>query len=156
MARGELVLHLNWPFVMSLYASQGLSPEPIRSAPLPRGPAGRATVLGGGYLGLPANAPHRAAAIALARHLLGRDVQERFARELGWFSARRDVAVEAGGAALAGFAAMRDVVRPRPEGADYPMISRQWQEAFRAVAFSRSDPETALHAAAARLASERH
>jgi ABC-type glycerol-3-phosphate transport system substrate-binding protein len=156
MARGELVLHLNWPFVMSLYASQGLSPEPIRSAPLPRGPAGRATVLGGGYLGLPANAPHRAEALALARHLLGRDVQERFARELGWFSARRDVAVAAGGAPLSGFAAMRDVVRPRPERADYPLISRQWQEAFRAVAFSRTEPEAALHAAAARLASERH
>ena len=156
MARGELVLHLNWPFVMSLYASQGLSPDPIRSAPLPRGPAGRATVLGGGYLALPANAPHREEALALARHLLGRDAQERFARELGWFSARRDVAVEAGGAALGGFAAMRDVVRPRPERADYPLISRQWQEAFRAVAFSRTDPEAALRAAAARLASERH
>ncbi len=152
MARGELVLHLNWPFVMSLYASQGLAPEPIRSAPLPRGPVGRATVLGGGYLGLPTNTPHRAAALALARHLLGRDVQQRFARELGWFSARRDVAVEAGGALLAGFAAMRDVVRPRPERADYPMISRQWQEAFRAVAFSHAPPEAALQAAAARLA----
>jgi len=152
MARGELVLHPNWPFVMSLYASQGLAPEPIRSAPLPRGPVGRATVLGGGYLGLPTNTPHRAAALALARHLLGRDVQQRFARELGWFSARRDVAVEAGGALLAGFAAMRDVVRPRPERADYTMISRQWQEAFRAVAFSHAPPEAALQAAAARLA----
>jgi ABC-type glycerol-3-phosphate transport system substrate-binding protein len=156
MARGELVLHLNWPFVMSLYASQGLSPDPIRSAPLPRGPAGSATVLGGGYLGLPNNAPHRAEALALVRHLLGHDVQQRFARELGWFSARRDVAVDAGGEAFGGFAAMRDVVHPRPEGVDYPVISRQWQEAFRAVAFSRADPEVALHAAAARLASERH
>src|SRR6185295_18055814 len=121
MARGELVLHLNWPFVMSLYASQGLSPDPIRSAPLPRGPTGRATVLGGGYLGLPANAPHRAEALALVRHLLAADVQRRFARELGWFSARRDVTVDAGDTPLAGFAAMRDVVRPRPERADYPL-----------------------------------
>src|SRR5262249_24350733 len=31
MARGELVLHLNWPFAMSLYESQGLAPDPIRS-----------------------------------------------------------------------------------------------------------------------------
>jgi len=57
MARGEIVLHLNWPFAMSLYASQGLAPDPIRSAPLPDGPSTRATVLGGGYLGIPRNAP---------------------------------------------------------------------------------------------------
>jgi ABC-type glycerol-3-phosphate transport system substrate-binding protein len=137
---------------MSLYASQGLAPEPIRSAPLPRGPAGRATVLGGGYLGLPKNAPHRAAALELVRHLLGREVQQRFARELGWFSARRDVEVAAGGELLAGFAAMRDVVRPRPERPDYPMISRQWQEAFRAVAFAHVSPDEALAAAASGLA----
>ena len=155
MARGELVLHLNWPFAMSLYASQGLAPEPIRSAPLPRGPAGRATVLGGGYLGLPKNTPHRAAALELVRHLLGRAVQERFARDLGWFSARQDVAVAAGGETLAGFAAMRDVVRPRPERPDYPMISRQWQEAFRAVAFAHVPPDEALAAAASRLAADR-
>src|SRR5437667_7152373 len=116
MARGELVLQLNWPFAMSLYASQGLAPERIRSAPLPWGPRGRATVLGGGYLAIPLNAPHREAAVALVRHLLGREVQTRLATELGWFSARGDVAVPAGGV-LDGFVAMRDAVRPRPERA---------------------------------------
>ena len=39
MARGEIVLHLNWPFAMSLYAAQGLAPGTLRSAPLPEGPA---------------------------------------------------------------------------------------------------------------------
>jgi ABC-type glycerol-3-phosphate transport system substrate-binding protein len=157
MARGELVLHLNWPFAMSLYASQGLAPDPIRAAPLPRGPAGRATVLGGGYLGVPRSAPDRAATLALVRHLLGRDAQARFARELGWFSARRDVGVgERGGPddLLAGFAAMADAVRPRPERADYPAISRRWQAAFRAVVFEGAEPEAAL-AAAARAAAPR-
>jgi ABC-type glycerol-3-phosphate transport system substrate-binding protein len=147
MARGELVLALNWPFAMSLYASQGLAPDPIRSAPLPRGPAGRATVLGGGYVAIPRNAPHPEAALELVHHLLGRDVQARLARELGWFSARRDVPVEEGGV-LAGFAAMRGEVRPRPERADYLALSRRWQEAFRAVAFAHADPAATLHAAA--------
>ena len=149
MARGELVLELNWPFAMSLYASQGLAPDRIRSAPLPRGPRGSATVLGGGYLAIPVNAPHRDAAIALARHLLGREAQTRLATELGWFSARRDVAVPTGGV-LDGFVAMRDAVRPRPERADYPVLSRRWQQAFRAVVFEGADPERTLHAAAAR------
>jgi ABC-type glycerol-3-phosphate transport system substrate-binding protein len=147
LARRELVLELNWPATLSLYQSQGLAPDPFRSAPLPRGPSGRATVLGGGYLAIPRNAPHRTETLALVRHLLGRDVQTRFARELGWFSARRDVAVGTDGV-LDGFTAMRDEVRPRPERPDYPAISRRWQEAFRAVVFDHADPVATLHAAA--------
>ncbi|TMB55707.1 MAG: extracellular solute-binding protein [Deltaproteobacteria bacterium] len=147
MARGEILLHLNWPFVMSLYESQGLSPEPIRSAPLPRGPRGRATVLGGGYLGIPCNAPHRDAALGLVRYVLSHDVQAELAKRLGWFSPRRDVAV-GDGEPLAGFAAMRAEVRPRPARPDYPALSRRWQEAFRAVVFEHRDPDAVLHAAA--------
>lgn len=148
MARGEVVLHLNWPFVMSLYASQGLAPDPIRSAPLPRGPGGRATVLGGGYLAVPRRAPHRAAALRLARHLIGAAAQERLHGELGWFSPRRDVAVTGAGVGLDGFAQMRDAVRSRPERTDYVRLSRLWQQAFRAVVFEGADPAATLHAAA--------
>jgi len=148
MARGEIVLHLNWPFAMSLYASQGLAPEPIRSAPLPRGPAGRATVLGGGYLAIPMNAPEPEASERLLRFLLSNATQERLARDLGWFSARRDVPLPQGDALLAGFAAMRDDVSPRPERADYPVLSQLWQRAFRAVAFEGVPPDAALSAAA--------
>jgi ABC-type glycerol-3-phosphate transport system substrate-binding protein len=151
MARGEIVLHLNWPFVMSLYASEGLAPTPIHSAPLPLGPHGRATVLGGGYIAVPVSAPHRAAAIGLARYLIGRHAQDAFARQLGWFSARRDVGVQGSGELLSGFAAMRDEVRPRPERPDYPRLSRLWQQAFRAVVFEHADPAATLHAAAASL-----
>jgi ABC-type glycerol-3-phosphate transport system substrate-binding protein len=137
---------------MSLYASEGLAPEPIRSAPLPRGPAGRATVLGGGYVGIPRNAPHPAAARALLRHLLAADVQARLGRELGWFSPRDDVPLPVDDGVLGGFTAMRDVVRPRPERADYPALSRAWQQAFRAVVFEGADPDAALGAAAGREA----
>lgn len=144
MARGELVLHLNWPFVMSLYESEGLAPERFRAAPLPEGPAGRATTLGGGYLAIPVNAPHRDDAVAFVRFLLSRSVQERFARELGWFSARRDVPFGGGAPLLAGYAEMSADVRPRPERPDYPEISRQWQRAFRRVVFDGVAPSQAL------------
>jgi ABC-type glycerol-3-phosphate transport system substrate-binding protein len=147
MARGEIVLHLNWPFAISVLASQGLAPSPIRAAPLPAGPTGRATVLGGGYLAVPRNAPRPDAALSLARHLLSRDVQARLGRELGWFSARRDVPPGEGSALLAGFAEMRGSLRSRPERADYPALSRAWQEAFRAVVFAGEDPARALAAA---------
>src|SRR5690606_25876034 len=83
MARGELVLHLNWPFAAAVLASQGMAPDPVRTAPLPAGPAGRATVLGGGYLAIPRNAPHPEAALRLLRRLLSRDVQARLGRDVG-------------------------------------------------------------------------
>lgn len=153
MARGEIVLHLNWPFAMSLYASQGLAPGTIRSAPLPRGPAGEATVLGGGYLGIPRHAPHRDAALRLARYLIGHAAQSRLQSDLGWFSARRDVPVGSDGELLSGFAAMRDFVRPRPERSDYQRLSRLWQEAFRDVVFRGATPETALDIASDQLSS---
>jgi ABC-type glycerol-3-phosphate transport system substrate-binding protein len=152
MARGELVLHFNWPFVMSLYASQGLAPSRFRSAPLPRGPRGRATVLGGGYLALPRNAPHPGDALRLARYLLGRATQRRLARRLGWLSARRDVRLRDPSGLLAGFTAMRDAVRPRPRLPEYPVLSRLWQDAFRRVVFERAEPAATLTAAAEELA----
>jgi len=151
MARGEIVLHLNWPFAVQVLARQGLLPEPLRAAPLPAGPRGRATVLGGGYLAVPASAPHPDVALRLLEHLLSREVQERLARELGWFSARRDVAPGEGDPLLAGYAAMRGDLRPRPERADYPLLSRAWQEAFRAVVFDGVEPDAALAAARRRV-----
>jgi len=146
MARGELILHLNWPTVMTTYTALGLAPGRLRSAPLPRGPAGRATVLGGAYVAIPRNAPHPDAALALVRWVLGRGVQARLARELGWFSPRTDVP-PASDPALAGFVAMRGAVRPRPERPDYAALSRAWQDAFRDVAFHGAPPEAALAAA---------
>lgn len=151
MARGEIVLHFNWPSVMSLYASEGLAPQHLRAAPLPRGPAGRATVLGGGYIAVPVSAPHREAAIRLARYLIGREAQATFVGQLGWFSARRDIDAQAGGELLSGFAGMRDEARPRPERPDYARVSRAWQESFRAVVFAHADPAATLRAAAASL-----
>ncbi len=148
MARGEIVLHLNWPFVMALYASQGLAPGFVRSAPIPAGPRGRASVLGGGYLAMPRRAPHPVAALRLARYLISEPAQRRLARELGWFSARRDVRVESADELLAGFAAMRREVRPRPARADYPRLSRLWQQAFRAVVFEHADATATLRALA--------
>lgn len=154
MARGEVVLELNWPFAMSLFSSQGLAPEPIRSAPLPRGPAGSATVLGGGYLAIPRGTRQRDAALELLRYLVSQPVQAQLSDRLGWFSARRDAAGGVGGALLEGFTAMRSAVHARPARADYRRLSRLWQDAFRAVAFEHVDPDAALAAAARRWTAE--
>ena len=156
MARGEVVLELNWPFAMSVFAAQGLAPQRLRSAPLPEGPRGSATVLGGGYIAVPRGAPHPDPALALARFLLSRDAQRRLHADLGWFSARRDVATNDSGALLDGFAAMRERVRARPTIADYPRLSRLWQDAFRSVAFDGVAPAAALDNAARRWAAVAH
>jgi ABC-type glycerol-3-phosphate transport system substrate-binding protein len=151
MARGEIVLELNWPFAMSMLGGEGLAPVPFRSAPLPAGAEGVATVLGGGYLAVPRASAHRAEAARLALYLLGSHAQSRLVRELGWFSPRRDVPLAAGSDLYAGFAALRDEVRARPERPDYPRLSRLWQEAFRAVAFDRQSPADVLPAAQRRF-----
>ena len=49
---------------------------------------------------------------------------------------------------LAGFAAMRGDLHLRPERADYPQLSRAWQEAFRDVVFDGVEPAAALGRAA--------
>ena len=153
MARRELVVEFNWPFAMALYADQGLAPQRIRSAPIPAGPRGRATVLGGGYLGIPAHAPNPGKAAELLAFLLSEDVQRRLRDELGWFSARHDVPVGtgAGTGLLAGFEAMRHEVRARPEISGYPALSRAWQQALRGVLFDRLPAHEALQRAEAQL-----
>jgi hypothetical protein len=92
--------------------------------------------------------------VQLARYLIGLHAQERLHRELGWFSARRDVAVGGAGTGVEGFAEMRDDVRARPELPDDPELSRLWQQAFRAVVFEGADPAATLHAAARTLSEE--
>lgn len=147
MARGELVIALNWPFAISLYEDQGLAPERIHVAPLPRAPGGgRATVLGGGYLAIPRATQRRDRALRLIRFLLSAEAQGELQRRLGWFSARRDIAIS-DDPLFAGFAALRDDVRSRPLRPDYPRLSRAWQQAFRAVAFDHRSPDEALAAA---------
>jgi hypothetical protein len=42
---------------------------------------------------------------------------------------------------------MRDDVRPRPRRPDYALLSRLWQQAFRAVVFEHADPDATLEAA---------
>ncbi|MFN2427397.1 MAG: ABC transporter substrate-binding protein [Candidatus Binatia bacterium] len=148
MARGEVVLHLNWPFAMSLYESQGLAPDRLRSATMPRAPGGgRATVLGGGYVAIARGAPHPRAAMQLLRFLVSHRAQAQLQEQLGWFSPRRDVEVGDRSGLLSGFVELRGSVRPRPRRLDYPRLSRAWQTAFRAVAFEGVPAAAALAAA---------
>jgi hypothetical protein len=144
------VLHLNWPFAMSVLASQQLAPTPIRAAPLPTGPHGRATVLARRLSRDPAPRAAPRSGPAARSLLLSREgAAGSDARSAG--SRRAAAAPGAGNALLAGFAAMRGDVRPRPERADYPALSRAWQEAFRAVVFAGEKPEVALAAARDRV-----
>ncbi len=57
-ARGSVWIHFNWPFAMGYLAGKGLAPQVDLSAPIPSGPDGTATPLGGGYLAISRSAPH--------------------------------------------------------------------------------------------------
>ncbi|GEM_PF-887300 len=146
---GEIVLHFNWPFVVPLLREQKLLPSPMKVAPLPAGPAGRATVLGGGYLGIPAAAPHREQAARLMEFLTSVEGQRSLVRELGWFPMREEgwAAMSAADRELyAGYLAMRREVRARPAVADYDALSRRWQDAIYEILFEGADVKGRLKA----------
>ncbi|NOZ57127.1 MAG: hypothetical protein GXO73_10120 [Calditrichaeota bacterium] len=143
----EILLHPNWPFAVPLLRAKGLLPGRIRTAPLPRGPAGSATVLGGGYLGVPRTAPHPELSARLLRFLTSRDVQHRLLQSLGWFPIREDAWGELPDStrrAYSGFLAMRSAVRARPAIPEYPKISQIWQDGILEILFAHKDPATVL------------
>ncbi|HEY6394174.1 MAG TPA: extracellular solute-binding protein [Candidatus Binataceae bacterium] len=147
-ARGAVWIHFNWPFAMEYLHSKGLAPQDDLSAPVPRGPEGSATALGGGYLAMPASAPHPEIAAAFIKYLLNAATQERLSRELGWYGSIPPSPGSEDAMLYSGFTAMRPFVRARPAVDCYTEISNRWQRAIRSVLFDRESPQTALRAVA--------
>ncbi|MFZ1886424.1 MAG: extracellular solute-binding protein [Candidatus Binataceae bacterium] len=143
-ARGSVWIHFNWPFAIGYLKSKGLAPEADLSAPIPAGPDGMATPLGGGYLAIPVSAPHPELARAFLAWLLTPEVQARLSRELGWYGSVPAAAGSEDAKLYAGFTAMRDYVRARPVVACYPQLSNRWQQAIRAVLLRGTAPGAAL------------
>ncbi len=143
----EIVLHPNWPFAVAQLRGKGMLPGPMQTAPLPAGPAGRATVLGGGYLGVPATAPRPIEAGQLLDYLTSGPTQRRLVEKLGWFPIREEgweAFSEEDRTLYAGFLAMREHVRARPNVAAYAEISQVWQEGIHAILFDDEVPAAAL------------
>jgi ABC-type glycerol-3-phosphate transport system substrate-binding protein len=143
----EIVLHFNWPFAVPLLRQKNLLPQRFRTAPLPRGPGGRSTILGGGYLGIPATAPHPEAAARLLDYLTSPQVQKEMVASMGWFPMRPEgweAMTEQDREHFVGFLAMRQEVRARPNRVDYQDISRIWQDGFHEMIFEDADPAATL------------
>ncbi len=134
-ARGEVWIHFNWPFAMRYLYEKGLAPAVELSAPVPIGPKGRATILGGGYLGIPRFAPHPHAAELFLRFLLTREVQQRLARELGWLNVLPEQSDTEARMLYDGFIAMRPYIRARATVPNYTGLSNRWQRALEALLF---------------------
>ncbi|HVA82072.1 MAG TPA: extracellular solute-binding protein [Candidatus Binataceae bacterium] len=145
-ARGSVWIHFNWPFAIEYLKSKGLAPAVDLSAPIPAGPGGMATPLGGGYLAIPVSAPHPALAREFLKYLLSRQAQARLSRELGWYGSVAPPAGSEDATLYAGFTAMRPYVRARPALECYPQLSNRWQRAIRAVLFGAAAPKAALAA----------
>jgi ABC-type glycerol-3-phosphate transport system substrate-binding protein len=143
-ARGETWIHFNWPFAMSYLASKGLAPWPNLSAPIPAGPDGLATPLGGGYLAIPRFAPHPDFARALIAYLMTAAAQRQLAEQLGWYGSVESSPGSEQALLYAGFAAMRSHVRARPTVDCYAALSNRWQRAVRAVLFRDGEPSRAV------------
>jgi len=143
-ARGSVWIHFNWPFAIQYLASKGLAPRVDLSAPIPVGPSGAATPLGGGYLAIPVSAPHPELAARFLQYLLAADVQRRLSGELGWYGSVAPPEGSEEARLYSGFAAMRPYVKARPTIACYSELSNSWQRAFRAVLVDGIGPVAAL------------
>lgn len=150
-ARGEVWIHFNWPFAITYLRDKGLAPSVDLSAPIPAGPKGRATVLGGGYLAIPRSAPHPDNAELFLRFLLTSDVQQRLVSELGWQNALPIKRDEQAALLYAGFSAMRPYMRARATAPDYQALSNRWQRALAAILFEQTPAVVALKPVAAWL-----
>jgi ABC-type glycerol-3-phosphate transport system substrate-binding protein len=151
-ARGEVWIHFNWPFAIGYLQSKGLASSVNLSAPLPAGPYGNATPLGGGYFGIPRSAPHPELAAAFLRYLLTPETQEKLSRVMNWYGSAAPPPGSEQARLYAGFTAMRPFARARLPVANYVALSNSWQRAFRAVLFEDQNPRVALAQVAAVLA----
>ena len=143
----EIVLHMNWPFAVPLLKEKGLLNTRIKTAPLPRGPAGTATILGGGYLGIPTTAPHPRAAGQLIEFLTSAKTQQALVAELGWFPIREEgweAMSESDKRDFSGFLAMRGDVRARPNVPYYEQVSQIWQNGIYNILFEGENAKQTL------------
>lgn len=150
----EVVLHPNWPFAVPLLRQKGLLGRRIKTAPLPRGPVRRATILGGGYLGIPKTAPHPKAAARLLSYLTSAEVQKGLVAALGWFPIRSEAwqaMSEQDRRDFSGFLAMKDAVFARPNVPFYPQVSQIWQDGFYRIVFRGENPAVVLKEMQARV-----
>jgi ABC-type glycerol-3-phosphate transport system substrate-binding protein len=143
-ARGAVWIHFNWPFAIGYLHAKGLSPSVNLSAPIPAGPDGRATALGGGYLAIPNSAPHPKLAAEFILYLLTAETQARLSRELGWYGSVPPPLGSEDAQLYAGYTAMRPFVRARPTVDCYADLSDQWRRTIRAVLFDDAAPASAV------------
>jgi ABC-type glycerol-3-phosphate transport system substrate-binding protein len=143
-ARGAVWIHFNWPFAIGYLRSKGLAPYVDLSAPIPEGPDGRATALGGGYLAIPNSAPHPKLAAEFIQYLLTADTQAKLSRDLGWYGSVPPPPGSEDAILYAGYTAMRPFVRARPTVDCYADLSDQWRRTIRAVLFEDAAPASAI------------
>src|SRR6266481_378653 len=143
-ARGSVWIHFNWPFAIGYLHAKALAPSVNLSAPIPAGPIGRATPLGGGYLAIPNSAPHPKLAAEFIEYLLTADTQAKLSRELDWYGSVPPPPGSEDAELYAGYVAMRPYVRARPTVDCYPDLSEQWRRAIRAVLFDNRPPASAM------------
>jgi ABC-type glycerol-3-phosphate transport system substrate-binding protein len=143
-ARGAVWIHFNWPFAMGYLHAKGLAPNVNLSAPIPAGPDGRATPLGGGYLAIPTSAPHPKLAAEFIQYLLTAETQAKLSRELDWYGSVPPAPGSEDAQLYAGYTAMRPFVRARPTVNCYADLSDQWRRTIRAVLFDGAAPTSAI------------
>ena len=127
-------------------------------APLPAGPAARATGVGGANLAVMASCEHKEAAWTFIEWMTGPDVNLRWSTSTGYLPLRRSVVLSDGYEAYLQqeprariILEQMDVARVRPNIPAYAAGSREVGLAIEESLFSDADPSAALEAAAEKV-----
>ncbi len=157
LAQETAYLAQNWPVGVPLLV-QEYGKTAIHTYSGWAGPAREAHVIGGDVLGIPVEAPHRALALALIRHLQSQEVQTILVGKLGWPSLRSDSAAAVEAWLRPHVAAIGEALRHgvfRANVRYWAAYERIADEAVQRILWRREDPDRVLPPLAARLAALR-
>ena len=153
LAGEHVALGPNWAVVAADLLQRG-GKRDIAAYPGPTGPAGRGRLVSGQVLVIPRGVTQREHAMALAEHLWSAEIQRLLAGELAWTPLRADAfdaAPEWQRPVATAVLEALQTARALPPLRDRNEFDAILGEAFRAIAFERVEPQTALAQAAVRL-----
>lgn len=131
----EIYINFNWPYQAAILEKEGLAGK-IKAFPTPRGPIGRGTTLGGGFLAVSKASPHKDLAWEFVKFLASKRGQGLQLDHIGWLPIRDDAwdyLYEVYPEKYMILMPYRETLKyglARPAIVDYPELTELWQNAF--------------------------
>ena len=131
----EIYINFNWPYQVAILEKNGMS-EKIKAFPTPKGPVGRGTTTGGGFLAVSKESQNKDAAWEFIKFIASKRGQGMQLQTTGWLPIRDDAwdyLKEVDPAKYTNLMPYRETLRyglTRPPVPEYPELTKLWQDAF--------------------------